>query len=69
MIPAEFDYVVPATLDEAGGAMPGISYQPSREGIYELNAADGDVAVIYRSTTSLRSFVGNSYEVVSRRGK
>lgn len=60
---------LPATLEEAGGAMPGITYQRSREGIYELNAADGDVAVIYRSTSSLRTFVGNSYEVVSRRGK
>jgi hypothetical protein len=60
---------LPATLTEAGAGLPGVTYQPSREGIFELNAADGDIAVIYRSTGSLRAFVGNSYEVVSRRGK
>ena len=60
---------LPATLAEAGAVMPGVSYQPSREGIFELNAADADIAVIYRSTGSLRAFVGNSYDVVRGRGK
>lgn len=60
---------LPSTLAEAGAVMPGVIYQPSREGIYEISAADGEIAVLYRSTGSLRTFVGNSYEVVSRRGK
>ena len=60
---------LPATLAEAGAVMPGIIYQPSRDGIYEISAADGDIAVLYKSTTSLRAFVGNSYEAVKRRGK
>ncbi len=60
---------LPATLVEAGAVMPGVAYQPSREGIFELNAADGDIAVIYRSTGSLKAFVGTSYDVVRRRGK
>jgi len=60
---------LPATLAEAGAVMPGIIYQPSRDGIYEISAADGDIAVLYRSTTSLRTFVGNSYDAVKRRGK
>ena len=60
---------LPATLDEAGPVLAGVSYQPSREGIYELSATDGDIAVLYRSTTSLREFVGNSSDIVSRRGK
>lgn len=60
---------LPSTLAEAGAVMPGVIYQPSREGIYEISAADGDIAVLYRSTTSLRTFVGNSYEAVRRRGK
>jgi hypothetical protein len=60
---------LPATLAEAGAVMPGVIYQPSRDGIYEISAADGDVTVLYRSTGSLRTFVGNSYEVVRRRGK
>ena len=60
---------LPATLDAAGPIIPGIAYQPSREGVYELAAADGDIAVVYRSTGSLRAFVGRSYEVVSGRGQ
>ena len=59
----------PTTLAEAGAVMPGVIYQPSRDGIYEISAADGDLTVLYRSTTSLRTFVGNSYEAVRRRGK
>jgi hypothetical protein len=34
-----------------------------------MSATDGDIAVLYRSTTSLREFVGRSYDIVSRRGK
>lgn len=60
---------LPATLDEAGPVLPNVRYQPSREGIYEMSATDGDIAVLYRSTTSLRDFVGKSYDIVSRRGK
>ena len=58
---------LPATLDEAGPVLAGVSYQPSREGIYEMSATDGEIAVLYRSTTSLREFVGNSSDIVSRR--
>jgi hypothetical protein len=60
---------LPATLEEAGPVLPNVRYQPSREGIYEMSATDGDIAVLYRSTASLREFVGRSYDVVSRRGK
>lgn len=60
---------LPATLDEAGPVLTGVSYQPLREGIYEMSATDGEIAVLYRSTTSLREFVGNSSDIVSRRGK
>lgn len=60
---------LPATLEEAGPTLTGVTYQPSREGIYEMTARDGDITVLYRSTTSLRDFVGTSYDVVSRRRK
>ena len=57
---------LPATLQQAGAHGAGISYERTADG-YRL-AGEGDgVRVTFSSGESLARFIGNSFEVISRR--
>ena len=57
---------LPASLEQAGANGAGLSYQPTTAG-YQL-AGEGDgVRVSFTSGESLTRFIGNSFEVISRR--
>jgi hypothetical protein len=58
----------PGTLAQAGAHGTGITYDRTTGG-YRLQAESGDVRVTYNSSESLTRFVGNSFKVISRRGK
>ncbi|HTO73206.1 MAG TPA: hypothetical protein VMJ30_05275 [Gemmatimonadales bacterium] len=60
-----------ALPDSAAAAATSLSpfdYQV-QGGSYTLSGSNGDIKVTYRSTDSLATFLGNSYEVVRQRGK
>jgi hypothetical protein len=58
----------PGTLAQAGAHATGITYDRTTGG-YRLQAETGEVRVTYHSSESLSRFVGNSFKVISRRGK
>jgi hypothetical protein len=57
---------LPATLEQAGATGAGITYQPTAEGYEVAGEADG-VRVAYTAGQSLTKFIGNSFELISRR--
>jgi len=59
---------LPGTLAQAGAHATGITYDRMTGG-YRLQAETGEVRVTYHSSESLSRFVGNSFKVISRRGK
>lgn len=59
---------LPVTLAQAGAHGTAITYDRLTGG-YRLEAEIGEVRVTYRSGESLNRFVGNSFKVISRRGK
>jgi hypothetical protein len=59
---------LPATLAQAGAHGTAIAYDRLTGG-YRLEAEVGEVRVTYNSSESLTRFVGNSFKVISRRGK
>jgi hypothetical protein len=58
---------LPKSLDETGTLANGISYEPGRANDYLLRGVNGPVRLALRSTDSLAPFVGNSFEVITRR--
>jgi hypothetical protein len=58
----------PVTLAAAGAQDTAIAYDRLTGG-YRLEAEVGEVRVTYNSGESLSRFVGNSFKVISRRGK
>jgi len=58
----------PGTLAQAGAHSTGITYDRTTGG-YRLQAEAGEARVTYHSGESLTRFVGNSFKVISRRGK
>ena len=58
----------PGTLAQAGAHGTAIAYDRLTGG-YRLEAEVGEVRVTYNSSESLSRFVGNSFKVISRRGK
>jgi len=59
---------LPATLKQAGTLGQGIDYDRTAGG-YRLAAESDEVRVSYDSSEPLARFVGNSFKVISRRGK
>jgi hypothetical protein len=59
---------LPLTLAQAGAHGGAITYDRLTGG-YRLEAENGEVRVTYHSSESLGRFVGNSFKVISRRGK
>lgn len=58
----------PASLEEAGAHGAGISYQQTSSG-YRLLGQDGPTELWLDSSEPLPKFVGNSFEIISRRPK
>ena len=56
------------TLAQAGAHATAVSYDRTTGG-YRLQAEAGEVRVTYNSGETLSRFVGNSFKVISRRGK
>ena len=59
---------LPVTLAQAGAHGREITYDRVTGG-YRLDAEAGEVQVTYHSDESLSRFVGNSFKLISRRGK
>ena len=58
---------LPRTLAETGGTLHGIRYERADSLTYTLRGTSGPVALTFRSTDSLKAFVGGSFEVIARR--
>lgn len=58
---------LPRTLAETGGTLHGIRYERTDSLTYTLRGSSGPVALTLRSTDSLRTFVGSSFDVIGRR--
>ncbi len=58
----------PVTLAQAGAHATAVGYDRTTGG-YRLQAEAGEVRVTYNSGETLSRFVGNSFKVISRRGK
>jgi hypothetical protein len=59
---------LPRTLVEAGADTSGLSYTPA-EGGYTLSGRNQGLSLTYHSGSPPREFLGNSYQVVTQRGK
>lgn len=60
---------LPATLAQAGSTVEAITYERNGDAQYVLRGENGPVALTYRSTEPISSFVGNSYQLLARRGR
>lgn len=58
---------LPTTLHEAGAQAEGVSYQRTGADTWRIEGTNGQVRVSLGSTESLSKFLGNSFEVISRR--
>lgn len=58
----------PATLEEAGAHGEGIDYRRTQAG-YRLTAQAGELTISLDSSQPLSGFLGNSFEVISRRSR
>ena len=58
---------LPRTLAETGGALHGIRYERTDSLTYTLRGSSGPVTLAFRSTDSLKTFVGGSFEVIAQR--
>jgi hypothetical protein len=58
---------LPRTLAESGGSLQGIRYERIDSLTYMLRGTRGPVTLAFRSTDSLKTFVGGSFEVIARR--
>jgi hypothetical protein len=59
---------LPARLSDLGPAAGNLTYTTTQFGGFVLEGSDSALQLTLRSDDSLRAFVGNSYEIVSRRG-
>ncbi|MGH7631889.1 MAG: hypothetical protein ACREOF_21345 [Gemmatimonadales bacterium] len=58
---------LPRTLAETGGVLRGIRYERTDSLAYTLRGNSGDLTLTFRSTDSLKAFVGGSFQVIARR--
>jgi hypothetical protein len=59
---------LPVRLSDLGPAAANLTYTTTQFGDFVLEGSDSTLRLTLRSDDSLRTFVGNSYEIVSRRG-
>jgi hypothetical protein len=59
---------LPRTLVEAGADTSGLTYTPV-EGGYTLSGVNQGLSLTYRSGTPPREFLGDSYRLITQRGK
>ena len=58
---------LPRTLAETGTRMKEMSYEPVGSATWRLVGANGGIELTLTSQDSLPAFIGNSFEVISRR--
>ncbi len=59
---------LPERLDQTGPSLGDLTYTTTQFGGFVLEGTDSTVRLTLRSEDSLATFVGDSYEIVSRRG-
>ncbi|HET9603116.1 MAG TPA: hypothetical protein VFO96_02420 [Gemmatimonadales bacterium] len=59
---------LPERLSDLGTGPGNLTYTTTQFGGFVLEGSDSTLQLTLRSDDSLRAFVGNSYEIVSRRG-
>lgn len=59
---------LPASLSEAGAHGQNLSYQVIGTGAWQLIGRNGAAPLTLTSTESLTKFLGNSFEIITRRG-
>lgn len=59
---------LPARLADTGIPVGNLTYTPTQFGEFVLEGADSELHLTLRSGDSVAAFVGNSYDVLSRRG-
>jgi hypothetical protein len=59
---------LPVSLDDAGAHGDGLGYEPSATG-WRLVGRNGPIRLTLSSADPLPKFLGNSFEVLSRRGR
>jgi hypothetical protein len=60
---------LPATLAQAGSTVEMIRYEPNGDAQYVLRGENGPVTLTYNSSEPISSFVGNSFQLLARRGR
>lgn len=58
---------LPRSLAETGGALQGITYERTDSLSYTIRGARGHLSLVLRSTDSLKTFLGSSFEVIAQR--
>jgi hypothetical protein len=58
---------LPRSLAETGGALQGIGYERHDSLTYTIHGARGRLSLMLRSTDSLKTFLGSSFDVIARR--
>jgi hypothetical protein len=58
---------LPRTLADAGTRVEGMSYQPVGTATWRLVGSHGGIELTLTSQDSLPRFLGNSFDVISRR--
>ena len=58
---------LPRSLAETGGALQGITYERNDSVNYTIRGGRGPYTLVLRSTDSVKTFLGGSFEVIARR--
>ena len=58
---------LPRSLTETGGALRGITYERNDSLTYTIRGSSGPLTLVLRSTDSLKTFLGSSFEVIAQR--
>jgi hypothetical protein len=54
----------PASLQELGESLPGVTYAKVNDNVFELRATEAGKPVVFRSDQPARAFLGNSFNVI-----